>query len=44
MVSACQSPLATFWKKKLSPSLNNLHSQIPEFAKTPECSLKKRVS
>lgn len=36
MVSACQIPLATFWMKKLSLSLDNLHSQSTEFAKAPE--------
>lgn len=36
MVSACQTPLATFWKKKLNLSLDNLYSQIAEFAKESE--------
>lgn len=36
MVSACQTPIATFCKKKLSLSLDNLHSQITELAKAPE--------
>lgn len=36
MVSACQTLLATFWKKKLSLSLDNLHSRITEFAKAPD--------